>query len=223
MFYLDDDWSLSDRFEGITWLIRDMQHGVIIWARVVTNTYQHIYVPNLADTTGTYHCWHTYLPLLMHIPTIVDACIYPCWCTYLPLLMYLCWRTYLPKYTNFSVCYQCTYLQYHCRCMYLPKSVIYAIDFCAWKTIRNSCQLTQAHPKKWMFYRMTVLLEYLFMSHCIHVIGFDFITQCFIQILLYCCKNFLWWVFQLQTDSHFTAQSGLPGTHEDLYSWKLFT
>ena len=55
---------------------------------------------------------------------------------------------------------------------------------------------------------MTVLLEYLDLAldACSWVLLHNLLA--FTQIPLYCCKRFLWWLLQLQTDFQLTALNG---------------
>ena len=57
---------------------------------------------------------------------------------------------------------------------------------------------------------MTVLLEYHDFALDTHSWVSLVHSSAFTQILLYYCKNFQWWFFQLQTDFQFIALSSLP-------------
>jgi len=60
---------------------------------------------------------------------------------------------------------------------------------------------------------VTVLLEYLDLALDVRSWVSLHNSQSLIQILLYYCKDYVWWLFQLQTDFQFTSVSGLRAIH----------
>jgi len=74
----------------------------------------------------------------------------------------------------------------------------------------------------WLLSSLNALLGWLFyksisISCWIHVVGFHFITLSFSQILLYYCKEFLWWLL-LQSDFQLTTLNSCGKTGWIFYS-----